>query len=238
MTNDVIAFLPRTLKRLSLTGCTSITSQSFPKFPPKIEYVDLVHTASKLSVDFKNLPVSLREIRFCSCNEVNKDTAQFIPTTLKRISLIHCPEIQVELIKLLPQLDFLSLYGCATDALLENIQSNLIELDLCECKEITDNAVKYFPVTLKRLFLRHTQVTDEGIRQLPCQKLDELDIGSTQITDIGLFMLPSTLVYLNLWGCDKITPFGVQEFHRRLRYCSTNVSYAIMKELFITKFGS
>jgi len=239
ITDEAIAFLPRSIKRLTLTGCTSISSKAFSKLPPRLEYVDLIHTSSRLNEDFKYLPLSVQDVRFCSCNGVTTYTAKYIPSTLKRISLIHCSDLAVDLIKLLPQnLDFLSLYGCATDAILENLQPSLTELDLCECKLITDNCVKYFPENLKRLFLRHTQITDEGIRQLPCQKLEELDIGSCQITDVGLALVPNTLIYINLWGCDKITPAGVQELHRRLKYCSTNVAYAIMKELFINKFGS
>lgn len=241
ITDEGVKSLPKTIRRLSLTSCANISSKCFISLPPKLEYLDLIHTSAKLSEDFKNLPISVQDMRFCSCTGVAKDTAQFVPRTLKRLSLIHCVDLNSDIMKLLPvPLNFLSLYGCATDQLLEHLQPSITELDLSECQRITDACVQYFPENMKKLFLRHTPITDEGIISISkkCPKLEELDIGSCAITDEALRHLPPSLTYANLWGCEKITSAGVKSLHQRLKYCSTNVAYVIMKELFVHKFGS
>jgi len=178
-------------------------------------------------------------MRFCSCNLVGKSTVQFIPKHIQRLSLIHCTDLSSELLRNLPStIEFLSLYGCGSDELLDSLPRNLIELDLSECSRISDNGLKNLPPGLKKLYMRHTPITDEGLKHLSCKNIEELDIGSCNITDEGLKLLPSSLIYVNLWGINNITPKGVQQFHQKLRYCSTNVAYSIMKELLAEKFGS
>eukprot|EP01114_Cavostelium_apophysatum_P020015 TRINITY_DN6597_c0_g2_i1.p1 TRINITY_DN6597_c0_g2~~TRINITY_DN6597_c0_g2_i1.p1 ORF type:complete len:575 (-),score=128.27 TRINITY_DN6597_c0_g2_i1:11-1735(-) len=239
ITDEGLAYLPSTLQRLSITSCSNVTARGFKNLPKGVEYLDLIHTGARLGEDFKNLPESVCEMRFCSCNMITKTTVQYIPKNVLRLSLIHCTDLSVELLRNLPpNLDFLSLYGCGSDELLEALPRNLAELDLSECSRITDSGVKNLPATLKKLYMRHTPITDEGLSNLPCKNLEELDIGSCNVTDGGLRFLPSSLIYVNLWGINNISPKGVQQFHQRLRYCSTNVAYAIMKELLAEKFGS
>jgi len=84
----------------------------------------------------------------------------------------------------------------------------LRNLDLYDCRSMTDEWIAFLPKSLVKLILyRCIKLTDEAMRSLRrMQSLRVLNLlGCEQMTDQGIALLPKSLVKLDLHGCIKLT---------------------------------
>lgn len=103
--------------------------------------------------------------------------------------------------------------------------------DLGGSQIVDDTIVHFFPPCIKAITLcQCKQVTDEALRGLSTH-LQHLELpGCESLTDRGLSFIPPSVRYLNLGGCTGVTDNGKQHHYQQFltMYCVVTVKLARM----------
>ena len=107
--------------------------------------------------------------------------------------------------------------------------TNLIDLDISDCRRITDASLKHFTGqhNLKALYLANTKITDKGLVHLSLLlNLSKLDLSDTNITDNGLVFVSNLVnlrdLYLN--GCKYISGTGLSNFSNDCKLSNLSIN--------------
>jgi hypothetical protein len=122
---------------------------------------------------------------------------------------------------MLPFLQYLFLSDCyhLQDEHLKQLPNTLICLDLFNCINITNVGVKTITSCcpkLKHLSLASCSTNVEVIPELPAQ-LETLSMPYERLQDENIALLPSSLKWLNIWGCELVTNRGLKMLPRSLQ---------------------
>jgi len=238
--NDVVPFLPASLKSLDLSGSrvsdvskvprglkslilsrSPLPLKSLAGLPDTLVTLDLSQCALELDA-LENLPCSIRSLNLSGCATLtDQQLAQLSALSeLKTLVLEGSANITSKGIEELPaSLQVLSIKYCAgiNDRAVLSIPRNLKEFSLWKCKSVTKAGLIRLPSTLVSLKLVHTAINDEMVGMLP-SNLTKLSLfGCQQVTDAGLQLLPQNVVDLDL-SWTSTTDKGLRGLADRLPY--------------------
>jgi uncharacterized protein YjbI with pentapeptide repeats len=194
--------LPTTLKRISLAGCTQLTNLTLtPEQCQKLTHLNLSgcdQLSSQNIQDIISRSPNLKDLNLSGCLQI-KTLPDNLPTTLKRISLDNCLNLQPQELRKISstQLEEFNIGGCnrldRTD--IQNVISrspNLKDLNLAWC----------------------TQLTNLTLTPEQCQNLTHLNLSGRnhQLQNIQTIVFGcQKLTHLNLYGCDAL---GIEDIKK------------------------
>eukprot|EP01117_Protostelium_nocturnum_P014419 TRINITY_DN5483_c0_g1_i1.p1 TRINITY_DN5483_c0_g1~~TRINITY_DN5483_c0_g1_i1.p1 ORF type:complete len:662 (-),score=186.84 TRINITY_DN5483_c0_g1_i1:29-2014(-) len=213
--------LENDLVQLNLNECVGIDDQSIEFIVKKcgntLKTLSLNDCSGITDIGLKDLCIpSLTKLDLNGCNRMGSQGMK---------SLVqNCPNLN--------ELDLSECYFIDDDAIYHLLQSkSLIILTLADCFRVkfTFEDVQNFErekvekSPLKSLCMRHTFITDESVRMITqiCSDLRILDLSwCNKLTDLSSIYIAekkySNLFALNVWGWNKLTDVGVQNFCKSL----------------------
>lgn len=217
-----------TLETLDLSSCPNITDKSLELIGEmkSLKSFNIKHNQRFTEEGFKSI-AHLSNLKFLNLSDtqITDKGLKWIAQLQKLQSLnLKDTKITTEGLKEIVQLHHIQMLNLGKNKkftgnenlfLISKLQ-NLLVLDLSQCQDLNDEALKWISQLpkLQKLNLSHcTKITDNGLQFLAqLIKLDELDLaGCSEITDNGLESISqlSNLLELNLSGCIEITDKGL-----------------------------
>jgi len=213
-TDDVIARLPPTLRKLNVSECWELTQHATFTHLPALEWLDCSNTAA-VEAELTCLPPSLRELHMHLC--MLPSTADF--SHLCNLRVLKCGRgsnalSTVSAASLPPSLEVLDLgraYTLSTNIWPAWSTAHLIRLRVFNASgtKFDDAALAKLPPSLHELDLHNCDelTTATSFAHLTC--LHTLNLCETPISSATLATLPPSLVSLNLQSSSMFTPATV-----------------------------
>ncbi|KAL6077858.1 Leucine-rich repeat-containing protein 29 [Balamuthia mandrillaris] len=250
LSSKATTYLPTGLRSLHIHSCRGITD--FPHaLPSSLLSLSLHHMKQLTGTELHspNVPSTLTSLDLTSCwNMGGAELQALLP--------IHFPQLRSLVLRGCKRITNDTLRGCASltaltaldlgdscrelnEEGLQHLPSSLLVLKFKGCRLITDEALTFLPRGLHTLSMPYCRfITDEGIKNLPSERLRDLDISFCyHLHDAAIRDLPRGIKVLNLTGLENISneaigslPSGLQRLSLRECYSITDEGIALLPQ--------
>jgi len=200
--------------------------------------------------DIFKFPIQLKQIIIQRCMFLTSQTFTDCPPQLEVLHLISC-QISGEFFKdLAPSLRSLHLNECIIflNQELNLLNSQITDLNLSNCSQLTDLGLSLLPIHLKTLDLSFTRIKTANLKYLSvleelnlayCLKLTpellknlpgsmiKLNLSGCRLTDQMLALLPRNLKELNLGECSLLTGATIDQLPDTIQYLDLSDCYKL-----------
>jgi len=218
ITGNLLRTLPCNLQSLNLSRCKPLLDSDLLFLPAQLQVLNLSYCVQLTDECLKHMPHSLQNLNISHCY-FSDEGIKALPMTLTSLDVSMCYQITDEGASALPPLLLrLNMDGCKiTNEALKCLPSPLQFLSLQSCDSITDDGLIALPINLTQLNLGCTRIfTCDGLQYLT--NLRHLDLTQCEVSDECFGFLPSSLEWLNMYRCSRITHSIVERLPPNLEF--------------------
>jgi hypothetical protein len=180
--------LPSSLTKLNLENQYKLTNDKFKYLSKNLKYLELNKIDNFNEEGLKLIPSNITYLSISNCSKINDNSLKYIPSNIIHLKLNYCENINgigFQYLTLLSNLKKLEIDGkYLTDEGMKILHNLTIiqSLDLNSNKNITNEGIKYLPLSLTSL---------------------RLNFNENKITKECLLNLPSNLIKLEIYGSNR-----------------------------------
>jgi serine/threonine protein kinase len=193
---DLVALIPRHLKKLDLWGNALLNDASLSVLPPHLTFLNASAAAGLTNYAIPSLPATLKSLILEDNRNLEDSSISYLPRGITHLNLASAVRLTENSGRYFPP--------------------ELLSLDLSANSNVNDTWIHAIPRSIQSLSVQNAKLTVQSLSNLP-PNLTSFDMPASLISSITTEiapLLPRSLTTLNLWCNTQLANVGLRTLPR------------------------